>query len=114
MAGHCTSVLENGCGKSGHRNPIPTGNAFKKGEDVAVDLTEAAKWYGMAAENENAEAQFYMANAYSAGTGVKQDDEKAANWYRQAAEQGHGQAQLDYADCCFEGKGRPSGQVRRF
>ena len=62
---------------------------FQKGEDVAVDLTEAAKWYGMAAENENAEAQFYMANAYSAGTGVKQDDEKAANWYRQAAEQGH-------------------------
>ena len=78
---------------------------FQKGEDVAVDLTEAAKWYGMAAENENAEAQFYMANAYSAGTGVKQDNEKAANWYRQAAEQGHGQAQLDYADCCFEGKG---------
>jgi len=51
------------------------------------------KWYTLAAEQENAAAQYNLGNMYSKGQGVPQDDKTAVKWYRIAAEQGDDGAQ---------------------
>ena len=53
----------------------------------------AVKWYRIAAEQGNVDAQINMGNAYSRGQGVEQDDAKAMAWYLKAAEQGAPRAQ---------------------
>jgi len=51
------------------------------------------KWCTLAAEQENAAAQYNLGNMYSKGQGVPQDDKTAVKWYRIAAEQGDDGAQ---------------------
>jgi uncharacterized protein len=46
-----------------------------------------------AAEQGDAEAQFYLGVRYSRGRGVPSDRPEAVRWYRRAAEQGHARAQ---------------------
>jgi TPR repeat protein len=58
------------------------------GNGVPVDLVETAKWWRLAAEHDNAEAQTLLALMYEDGAGVPKDLEQAIRWYRNAAEQG--------------------------
>ena len=51
------------------------------------------KWCTLAAEQDNAVAQYVLGNMYSKGRGVPKDYKTAAKWYRLAAEQGHATAQ---------------------
>ena len=51
------------------------------------------KWCTLAAEQENAAAQYNLGNMYSKGQGVPQDYKTAVKWYTLAAEQGHAKAQ---------------------
>ncbi|QKV19334.1 peptidoglycan-binding protein [Oricola thermophila] len=53
------------------------------------DMTEAVRWYEMAAEQGFAPAQYRLGNAYEKGRGVERDLEAARVWYEQAAEQGN-------------------------
>ena len=53
----------------------------------------AIKWYTIAAENGNTDAQFNLGHAYHNGEGVEQDYGKAIEWFSKAAEQGDSQAQ---------------------
>ena len=74
---------------------------YARGEGVAQDLVEAAKWLTLAAEQGYAPAQNNLAVCYSTGAGVPKDQAKAIAWIRKSAEQGYARAQcylgLSYA-----------------
>jgi cell division protein FtsZ len=70
------------------------GEAYRKGEGVPADKTEAVKWYRLAAEQGHANAQFILGYAYDVGKGVPEDKVEAAKWWRLAAEQGDADAQF--------------------
>jgi hypothetical protein len=54
---------------------------------------EAVKWYRLAAEQGNAEAQVNLGRLYFLGAGVPTNYAEAAKWYRLAAEQGNAAGQ---------------------
>lgn len=60
---------------------------------VPQDIKEAMKWYRLAAEQGNPNAQQHLGDMYCSGKGVPQDDEEAAKWYRLVAEYGFASAQ---------------------
>ena len=55
--------------------------------------SEAVKFYRMAAETGNVDAQYALGNIYFQGAGVAKDYSEAMKWYQMAAQQGHGGAQ---------------------
>ena len=61
-------------------------------EGVPQDDKTAVKWWTLAAEQGDADAQNNLGFMYNNGRGVPQDDKTAVKWYTLAAEQG-------YADC---------------
>jgi TPR repeat protein len=61
---------------------------LRRGQGVPQDYKTAVKWYTLAAEQGNANAQFNLGLMYDNGLGVPQDDKTAVKWYRLAAEQG--------------------------
>lgn len=64
------------------------GSAYELGQGVAMDYTEAAKWYRKAAEHRGtaaASAQYSFAECYEHGKGVEQDFIEAYKWYNIAA-----------------------------
>ncbi len=58
----------------------------------------ALKWYRMAAEQGDADAQTDLGIMYDNGFGVPQDYAAALKWYRKAAEQGYADAQHSLGD----------------
>ena len=58
---------------------MPKAAAFHKNDSQAV------LWYGRAAEQNNARAQFNLAVMYESGRGVEQSAERAEYWYSEAA-----------------------------
>lgn len=74
-AGHCKAQFE--CGIRNY---------------LIQDYAQAAKWFRMAAEQGDPEAQHYLGSIYEAGEDVGEDFEEAEKWYSKAAEQGHKQA----------------------
>ena len=59
---------------------------YAKGQGVPQDYAEALKWYRLAAEQGNANAQDNLGVMYANGHGVPQDDAEAVKWYRLAAD----------------------------
>ena len=55
---------------------------------VKQNYNEAAKWYHLAAEQGDANAQYVLGVLYENGLGVEQSNTEAAKWYRKAAEHG--------------------------
>ena len=74
----------------------PTVWGLMYGNGFGVDMLDdqALKYYGMAAEQGHAEAQFNLAVMHQNGWGVPQSDEHANKWYRLAADQGITEAQI--------------------
>jgi TPR repeat protein len=66
---------------------------FQKEYEKAIDC------YKIAAQEDNADAQYNLGLIYQEGEGVDQDYEEAISWYREAAEQGHRDAQCNLAYC---------------
>ena len=64
-----------------------------EGRGVAWDDAEAVRWYRLAAEQGDADAQYSLGNMNAEGRGVARDDAEAVRWYRLAAEQGYARAQ---------------------
>ena len=88
------------------------GNMYQNGEGVPQDDKEAARWYRLAAEQEDAGvaaaiAQLNLGIMYHEGLGVPQDDKEAARWYRLAAEGGLTFAQANLGIMYHEGLGVP-------
>ncbi|MDO8264503.1 MAG: SPOR domain-containing protein [Gallionella sp.] len=81
------------------------GSLFFKGQEVAQDYAEAAKWYRLAARQGYAQAQFNLGMMYDTGLGVGKNQTEAVRWYRTAAEQGLAIAQLNLGVAYAEGLG---------
>ena len=56
------------------------------------DYSKAFKWLGMAAEQENSDAQLILGEMYQYGFGVNQNLSEARKWYEKAASQGDEEA----------------------
>src|SRR6187551_2008571 len=60
----------------------------EQGIGVGKDEKEAVLWYGKAASQGNAAAQFNLGVLYENGRGTEVDFAKANEWYRKASAQG--------------------------
>ena len=69
---------------------------------VPKDYKEAVKWYKLAADQGNEEAQYKLGNCYYNGNGVDKNIEEAVKWYKLAAEQGHAKARNALDSCRSE------------
>jgi uncharacterized protein len=58
---------------------------YGEGRGVPQDFAEAAKWYALAAEQGDAQAQYNLGIAYARGEGVTQDEVEAHMWFNLAA-----------------------------
>ncbi len=85
---------------------------YARGEGVAQDLVEAAKWLTLAAEQGYAPAQNNLAVCYSTGAGVPKDQAKAIAWIRKSAEQGYARAQCYLGLSYAKGEGVPRDQTQ--
>ena len=100
-----------------HRRYAKQGNAdeqFSVGYhyENEEDYAKAAKWYTLAAEQENIHAYYKLGIFYENGYGVPQDYTKAAEWYRKAAEQGHVSAQYELGQCYYYGDGVTENPIK--
>ena len=65
---------------------------YYKGEGVAQDYKEAVKWYRLAAEQGNANAQYILGLMYCLGQGVAQNFIEAHKWLNIAGANGEKKA----------------------
>lgn len=70
-------------------------SCYENGYGTEVDLKEAVKWYGIAAEKDNAFAMVKYAMAYYEGTGIDKNPELAVKWMTKSAEKGNPDAQYN-------------------
>ena len=95
--------------------PLPSTNLgvmYRQGTGVPQDYKTAVKWYRLAAEQGNADAQSNLGTMYDNGQGVPQDYKTAVKWYRLAAEQGYAIAQSNLGMMYDNGQGVPQDYVR--
>jgi hypothetical protein len=59
------------------------------------DYAEAVKWFRLAADQGDVQAQFKLGVMYGDGRGVAQDHAEAVKWFRLAADQGDAGAQIN-------------------
>ena len=85
---------------------------YARGEGVAQDLVEAARWLALAAEQGYAPAQNNLAVCYSTGAGVPKDQAKAIEWICKSAEQGYARAQCYLGLSYAKGEGVPRDQAQ--
>jgi TPR repeat protein len=81
------------------------GLAYKTGEGVTQDYSNALKWFQKAAEQGYAGAQHNMGAMYYNGWGISQDYSKAFYWASKAAKQGYAGAQYFMGVLYFIGEG---------
>ena len=79
---------------------------YEEGEGIEKNMTEAAKWFELAAEEGDAKAQNKIGEFYYYGLGVKKKDTKTAvKWFQMSAEQGHSGSQCWLGYCYKRGIG---------
>ena len=81
-------------------------------EGAKLDKVAAAAWYGKAAEQEQADAQWALGVCYDDGEGVEQNLEVAAQWWLRAADLGDADAQGGLGDCYARGRGVEQDDVQ--
>ncbi len=79
--------------------------AYRTGEGVPVNLTEALRWYQAAAEQGDPSAQNNLGSMFFNGMGTDPDQQVAVTWYRLAAEKGEANAQYNLALRYRDGSG---------
>ena len=87
---------------------------YANGYGVPQNDAEAVKWYGLAAEQGYAGAQYDLALKYHAGEGVPQNYAEAMKWLRLAAEQGYASAQYDLGVMYGKGEGVPQDDAEAY
>ena len=83
-----------------------------RGEGVVQDLTEAAKWLLLSAQQGYAPAQNNIAVCYATGAGVVKDLTQAIAWIRKSADQGYARAQCYLGLSFAKGEGVPRDQAQ--
>jgi len=82
------------------------GLLYGAGRGVEKDEQLGMQWVRKAAQQGQAQAQYFMAAAYSRGLyGLKRDDIMAADWLRRSARQGNVDAQYALANAYADGRG---------
>ena len=89
---------------------------FQRGQKYASEQNyiEAVKFYRMAAEQGNAEAQNSLGYCYGNGLGIEKDLIESAKWHRLSAEQGNGDGQYNLALLYSEVWGRSTDAITWF
>lgn len=87
---------------------------YGKGEITPGNWQQAAYWYGLAANLNDAYAQCCLGFMYEHGQGVAQDDKEALKWYTAAAEQELPEAQMHLAHMLDLGKGTTQDPLAAF
>ena len=95
------------------------GLIYQAGERIpgglkAADPVEAAKWYGMAAEQGHTEAIQHLAMMNAMGMGIEQDDLEAVRWFRKGAELGNADCKWGLGQCYLDGKGVQQDSVMAY
>jgi TPR repeat protein len=91
------------------------GNLYSDDSDgVSQNLSEALKWWRLAAAQGQPGAQTSLGFSYDLGFGVNENDSEAVKWYRLAAEQGYARAQSNLGMMYFEGTGVPQNYLRAY
>jgi TPR repeat protein len=80
---------------------------YDKGRGVRHGCVDAFKWYSLAAEQGDADAQCNLEQMYEKGEGVPQDYVEAIKWCKLAAGQGHAGAQYNLGAAHGNGEGVP-------
>ena len=78
-------------------------NMYRSGQGVASNLDEAVKWYRLAADHGNADAQLELGFLYLVGT--LRNYQEAAKLFRMAADQGVAMGQFSYGGMYERGYG---------
>jgi len=81
------------------------GNDFRLGTGVEQSDAEAAKWYRLAADQGDADAQLNLGYMYLQGEGVEQSDAAALKWFRFSADRGVASAQTYLGALYYAGQG---------
>jgi TPR repeat protein len=87
------------------RQTLSIGLGYYRGDGVAQNYSEAARWFRLAACNGDSRAQNNLGILYNRGLGVKQDFKKAARLFGLAAAEGYARAQHNLAFLYYEGLG---------
>jgi len=88
---------------------------YEVGNKVKRSRLEAAKWYRLAMDQGNVEAQYRLARlVHQGGDGLKQDLIMAAQLYQEAAELGNVEAQNWLGYCFQHGIGVETNDLRAF
>jgi hypothetical protein len=78
---------------------------YETGSGMRQSYSEAAYWYGRAADAGRRAAQFAYGQFLETGTGLVKDETQAARWYLMAARQGHAGAAVNLAGQLATGRG---------
>ena len=81
------------------------GYIYEHGEGVAINESEAIRWYTKAATDGSPESQFNLAMMMEQGRGCPVNLRKAFYWYEKAANQGDIEAQFNLGVYLTSGKG---------
>lgn len=81
------------------------GYMYENGLGVAIDLTEAARWYRQAATQGDVYSQTRLGYLYEKGLGVARDDALAVQWYSKAAAAGDQLGEAWLASMYRDGRG---------
>jgi TPR repeat protein len=87
---------------------------YEKGQGVPQDYAQAIKWYRLAAEQGEADAEFNLGIMYFYGRGLPQDHAEAIKWFQGAAEQGHASAEFNLGVIYAKGQGVPQDYVQAY
>jgi len=90
------------------------GILYQTGCGVRKDYREAARYFRLGADANDARSQMNLGYLYDQGLGVGRDAVQAAVWYRQAAEAGLPEAQYNLADLYVRGEGVPLDEPAAF
>ena len=93
---------------------VDAGEAVRvsKGQGVETNHEEAAKWYGLAADQGVAAAQFTLGLLFARGIGLPLDAGESAKWFGRAARQGDADAQFALALAYSQGTGLAQDSAR--
>ena len=81
------------------------GHLYAGRYDLTPRPEDALRWYGIAAEAGQSEAQFLRASMLRQGIGAPADAAEAARWFGRAAELGHAGAQFELGVMYCTGEG---------
>lgn len=89
------------------------GRLLELGFGIAIDETEAVRWFARAADQGNPEAMLLLAAAHLNGLGTERDEAAADKWLRKAEEKGLARATTIRANILLSKSDPPKADVDR-